>query len=1697
MRERLFRKTFFILASVLFFFGCLMIGTKTAHANNCVTTSTAGSYNFNVAADWTNCGGTTPATTDTIEILSGVTTTLVAATQVAGVVIDSGGRLALSSYTLTDAGTGTAPNGFTINGTLSGTGAVTLSGAGAWIDGTGTPSYTGLTTLTGNKTVSSSASLSFAGAITISASATTTNNGTIAMNAIFTDSGVFVNSGAFTDSATTASSFAIAGTFTNNATTTLSGSTTNVVMSGVGTFTNGTNATLNYAGGSPSITTLTATASGNTVNYNGAAVTCIATQYYNLTFGGSGTKTCTSFTSPILGNLVVTGTATWTLGAATTVAGTVTISGGTLTTAGYAFTASSITSISSGGLVLNSSTGNKTLVGLVTVSGGTLSGNSTLIIFQGGLTQSGSGAVTITGTATFGTNSQALNGRMTLGLMTVGTAGITLTNNANVSSTGATLTLTGNWTQGAGSGLEFSVAIATSGTGIFDAHTNNNTVTYDRASTQTCIATQYYNLTFGGSGTKTCTSFTSPILGNLVVTGTATWTLGAATTVAGTVTISGGTLTTAGYAFTASSITSISSGGLVLNSSTGNKTLVGLVTVSGGTLSGNSTLIIFQGGLTQSGSGAVTITGTATFTGNQTLSGTSSITTATLTSGTTLTLTSTSTLTATTFTVPASTTTTNNGTVTMTGAFTDSGVFVNSGAFTDSATTASSFAIAGTFTNNATTTLSGSTTNVVMSGVGTFTNGTNATLNYAGGSPSITTLTATASGNTVNYNGAAVTCKATQYYNLTFGGSGAVTCAPISPILGNLVYGGTSTWTMSTSMTVTGGFTVSGSGGTVTTGAFPFTVNTTTTISAGTLTLNGAATTTLTGLVTLSGGTLNGTSTLIVTPAGITNNGGTVAITGTDTVSSGTAVMSGTNAIAIANLTVTSPGAVTNSSSLAVSGTLTGTGTVTNNGTVTAIGTWSNTGTVTNNGTITATIVTINSPGAVTNNGTTTITGNFTGSGSWTQGNNSLLNAAGTLAIGTLNAVSTGSTMNYNGAGQTCQVTQYYNLTLGGSGTVTCAPTSPILGALTIGAVSWTLGAPLTVNGSFTNGGTFDVSTNNYALTLNGNFTNNGIFTARNGTTTLSGTSPQQTLSGTMTGTSAFYNLVITNSTGTVPSDCEITSFTPSVVFSASATVTNNYTVTTGGVGVQYSNGSTYTFTNTNWVGPSGHPIYFRNSVSSGQWLLNVSGNQTPLAYVNVSRSNASSGPAAISAQNITNRDCGNNSNWSFATSSSPTAYTQAAYQWFANQNSAQVGPTLAVANASTTLISTGEQFRLRMLLAVDATNSIAGADSFALEFANESGYANCSAVPPASYTAITSATSIAFYTNSNVPNGTALAATSTDPVDGGRTVVEETYQSSNNFTPTSTIYAGQDGNWDFSLVDNGSPQGTDYCFEAVFASSTPLYAYVAYPEIVTYGTRPPRIFSALLANGSTTITLSPGGTLPISVIASTMAGGNPIAFATSTIYRTSLGPNCVANNKNCYQIASSSCVFSNGTTTVTCTANVWYFADSAGITLSSYPLDSWTGVITVADSANTTATATSSPVNMGILNAINVTPMSINYGTLAPPQTSPTNFTTTVQNAGNCSTTIQLSALASLTGGIPTTTLATSSQQYATSSGFTFGTGYSLSSTAVTLSGFTLPAPISTTSVQGNVFWGLQIASGSPTGAYNGTTTFSALYSP
>ena len=284
-----------VLPALLLAVGVLLSASTGPAATARTSTATA---NWGTAATWSPNG--VPAAGDTITILSGHTVTIAAAAlSPATLTINSGGQLTVGGYNLTVTGATTVNGTLEHNstaGTHTFTGNVTINSGGAW-------NVTAAATITcsGNVTNNSGGTWSETAAATISFAGNLQNDGTFTAS---TGTHTFTGSATKTFSGINEISIpnvAITGAYQNNGIltvgTALSGSS--LVNSGTGT--------LNLGGATTtaiSITTLTATASGNAVNYTGAAQTVKATAYRGLTLSGSSVKTMPSGTS-VTGNLSI------------------------------------------------------------------------------------------------------------------------------------------------------------------------------------------------------------------------------------------------------------------------------------------------------------------------------------------------------------------------------------------------------------------------------------------------------------------------------------------------------------------------------------------------------------------------------------------------------------------------------------------------------------------------------------------------------------------------------------------------------------------------------------------------------------------------------------------------------------------------------------------------------------------------------------------------------------------------------------------------------------------------------------------------------------------------------------------------------------------------------------------------------------------------------------------------------------------------------------------------------------------------------------------------------------------------------------------------------------------------------------------------------------------------------------------------
>jgi len=359
----------------------------------------------------------------------------------------------------------------------------------------------------------------------------------------------------------------------------------------------------------------------------------------------------------------------------------------------------------------------------------------------------------------------------------------------------------------------------------------------------------------------------------------------------------------------------------------------------------------------------------------------------------------------------------------------------------------------------------------------------------------------------------------------------------------------------------------------------------------------------------------------------------------------------------------------------------------------------------------------------------------------------------------------------------------------------------------------------------------------------------------------------------------------------------------------------------------------------------------------------------------------------------------------------------------------------------------------------------------------------------------------IRFYDNSNPSSSTLLMASSSDPDHNGDTNSNQTYQEDNTFTNSiSSITAGQDGMWDFSLVDNSAPTSTIYCFRAVKSDGSALDTYEHYPEAVTdvgpEAEAAPSVSSMLLNNGSN-ITLIENTSTTVSVTATIQDtnGWSNIAYATSVIYRSGATTACTADQNNCYRMASTSCALSSCTgnsCTVTCSANLQYFAESTD-DASGFVMEDWRAHVTAVDYASMTGAATTTiGIELNSLYGIQVT-NSINYGVLsAGANSESTNRVATSTNTGNIALDVSVSGQDMVSGIY---SIGISNQKFATTT-FTYltCTNCVAASTTATTSDIALPKPTSTTAIATPLYWGILVPTTSPPLVFTGTTTFTSI---
>jgi autotransporter-associated beta strand protein len=1018
-----------------------------------------------------------------------------------------------------------------------------FSGSGGGI----TKSGPGVLTLSGGNT--------FTGGVTLSAGQLNINNATALGTGTFTITGGVISNtsgGSITESNNNAQAWN--GDFSSAASNPLNLGTGAVAMNNsrtvsvtgatltVGGVISGSTFGLTKAGAGTLILTGANTYTGNTTisagTLNANSTSALGGASSTLIFSGGTLQAGGTITSPSTRSVTLSST------------GTIDTNGQTVSIAGVISGGNGLTKSGTGTLTL---TGTNTYSGATTISAGTLNANASAaigdgsatntLVFSGGTLQAGgtiaspsTRTVTLSSAGTIDTNAQS-----------VSIAGVISGANGLTKSGTGTLTLTGTNTYGGSTTISAGTLNANASAAIGDGSATNTLIlnggTLQAGGTITSPSTR--GVTLSSTGTIDTNSNAVSIAGviggagSITKSGAGTLTLTGTNTYSGSTTISGGTLNAnASAAIGNGSATNtlvfsggtLQAGGTITSPSTRAVTLssTGTIDTNGNAVS-VAGVISGSGSIAKSGSGTLTLTGTNTYSGSTTISagtlnanataaiGDGSATNTLVFAGGTLQAAGTITSPSTRAVTLSSTGTidTNGNAVSIAGVISGSGAIAKSGAGT--------LTLTGNNTYSGSTTISAGTLNANASaaiGDGSATN----TLVFSGGtlqaggtitSPSTRAVTLSSTG-TIDTNGNNVSIAG------VISGSNGLTKSGA----GTLTLTGTNTYSGAT--TISAGTVSANSSAALGDGSATNTL----VFAGGTLQAGGAITSPATRGVTLSSaGTINTNGNnvsiagVISGANGLTKSGaGTLTLTGTNTYSGSTTISAGTlnansssalgdesatNTLVFAGGTLQAGGTITSPSTRGV--TLSSTGTIDTNGNnVSIAGAISGANGLTKNGAGTLTLT-----GTNTYSGATTISvGTVNANSSAALGDGSATNTLGlgagtTLqASGTITSPSTRSvtlfpsgtvTIDTNGNSVSIAgvIGGFDGLTKSGSGTLTLSANNTYSGTTTVSA------GTLTVNGSQ---GSSAVSLN--GGTLNGTGTTGAITSTASGGTLQPGTPP-------------------------------------------------------------------------------------------------------------------------------------------------------------------------------------------------------------------------------------------------------------------------------------------------------------------------------------------------------------------------------------------------------------------------------------------------------------------------------------------------------------------------------------------------------------------------------------------------------------
>ena len=274
-------------------------------------------------------------------------------------------------------------------------------------------------------------------------------------------------------------------------------------------------------------------------------------------------------------------------------------------------------------------------------------------------------------------------------------------------------------------------------------------------------------------------------------------------------------------------------------------------------------------------------------------------------------------------------------------------------------------------------------------------------------------------------------------------------------------------------------------------------------------------------------------------------------------------------------------------------------------------------------------------------------------------------------------------------------------------------------------------------------------------------------------------------------------------------------------------------------------------------------------------------------------------------------------------------------------------------------------------------------------------------------------------------------------------------------------------------------------------------------------GNSPPSISNLTLERTTVTLTENTYVRASSSLLVTDNDDCSEIASVTATLYLASTsnsGTTCTYDGNDCYTsicvatTTGNTCTASDTTEEYDCGFKIWYTAEATDSSAPVWSSSLWSVSATATDASDSgNATNTSQLVEVGTLNALNVSASIAYPKTAAGADTSANNQTVTVTNTGNTPIDAQISGDVMCQDDYPTCSSGafTPGQQKFDTSDVTYASlTNSLSATASPATiNLNMVKPTSTTTpVTTTLYWGVGIPDATPVGDYTGQNTFTAV---